>query len=353
MKQILYTGHLGIERTKSNARSTMHWPSIDKDINKMISNCNACQKYRNLNPLEPLLSHEIPKDVWNKVATDLFVCLNKLYLIVIDYTSKYFEIAQLPDASSDTVITHMRSIFARHGVPKVVFSDNGLQYSSHEFNKFSKSWDFIHKTSSPEFPQSNGFVERAIQTIKKTLRKCREDGSDPYLAMVALRTTRNSSGTSTSELLMKRKLQTIVPLLNVNTNTKTKRKKPTLSQSRELQPFNTSDTVRYRQNNNWTRTGIILNKSNMPRSYTLLNDKNNIIRRNRCHLIKMNSKFLKIRNENTDNGMETEPKTRHGTSVSEPGEVDEPRENATELRETLSYTTRSGRRVIKPSRYGE
>ena len=257
------TGHLGIERTKSNARSTMYWPNIDKNINEMISNCNACQKYRNLNPREPLFSHEIPKDVWNKVATDLFVSLNKLYLIVIDYTSKYFEIAQLPDASSDTVITHMRSIFARHGIPKVVFSDNGPQYSSLE------SWDFIHKTSSPEFPQSSGFVERAIQTIKKTQRKCREDDSAPLLAMLALRTTKNSSGTSASEMLMKRKLQTLVPPLNVNANTKTKLMKPTLSQSRELQPFNRSDTVRYRQNNNWTRTGIILNKSDMPRSYTL------------------------------------------------------------------------------------
>ena len=179
MKQILHTGYLGIERTISNIRSTMYWPYIDKGINEMISNCNSCQKYRNLNPREPLLSHEIPKDVWNKVATDLFVCLNKLYLIVIDYTSKYFEIAQLPDTSLDTVITHMRSIFARHGIPKVVFRDNGPQYSSHEFKKFSKSWDFTHKTSSPEFPQSNWFVERAIQTIKKALRKCKENDSDP------------------------------------------------------------------------------------------------------------------------------------------------------------------------------
>ena len=58
--------------------------SIDKGIEEMISSCNACQKYRNLNPREPLLSHEIPKDVWNKLATDVSVCLNKLYLIVID-----------------------------------------------------------------------------------------------------------------------------------------------------------------------------------------------------------------------------------------------------------------------------
>ena len=160
----------------------------------------------------------------------------------------------------------MRSIFARHDIPKVVFSDNEPQYSSREFKKISKSWDFIHKTSRPEFPQSNGFVEKAIQTIKKTLRKCREDDIDPYLAMLALHRTKSSSGTSASELLMKRKLRTLVPLLNVKVNTKTKLKKPTLSQSRELQPFKTSDTVRYYQNNNWIRTGIILNKSDMPRS---------------------------------------------------------------------------------------
>ena len=187
----------------------------------MISNCNVCQEYRNLNPREPLLSHEIPKDVWNKVAIDLFVCLNKLYLIFIDCTSKYFELAQLPNTSSDTAITHMRSIFARHGIPKVVFSGNGPQYNSHDLKKFSKSWDFIHKTSSPEFPQSNEFVERAILTIKKTLRKCREDDSDPCLAILVLRKTKNSSGTSAPELLMKRKLRTLVPSLNVNLNTKT------------------------------------------------------------------------------------------------------------------------------------
>ena len=167
MKQVLYTGHPGIKRTKSIAISTMYWPNIDKDIDQMISNCNACQNYRKLNPREPLLSHEIPKDAWDKVAIDLFVCLNKLYLIAIDYM--YFELAQLPNASSDTVIAHMRSIFARHGIPKGAFSDNGPQYSSHEFKKFSKSWDFVHKIFSPEFPQSSGFVERAIQTINKTL----------------------------------------------------------------------------------------------------------------------------------------------------------------------------------------
>ena len=88
MKQFSRADHLGIESAKSNARSTMYWLKVNKDINEMISNCNACQKYWNLNPPEPPLSHKIPKDVHNKVANGLFVHLNILYLIVIDYVSK-------------------------------------------------------------------------------------------------------------------------------------------------------------------------------------------------------------------------------------------------------------------------
>ena len=135
----------------------MYWPNIDKDIGEMIINCSACQKYWNLNPRKPLLSHEIPKDVWNKVATNLFVCLRKLYFIVIDYTSKYFEVAHLPNASSDTVITHMRSIFARHSISKVVFSDNGPQYNSHKFKKFSKSWTSYTRLPVPSSLRVMGF----------------------------------------------------------------------------------------------------------------------------------------------------------------------------------------------------
>ena len=46
----------------------------------------------------------------------------------------------------------------------------------------------------------------------------------------------------------------------------------------------------------------------MPRSYTLLNDKDNAIQRKRRHLIKMYSNFVKIENEDDmDNDTETKP----------------------------------------------
>ena len=65
----------------------------------------------------------------------------------------------------------MRSIFAQHGISKVVFSDNRPKYSSQKFKTFSKSWDSMQRTFSSKFPQSNRFREGAIQSNKKTLRK--------------------------------------------------------------------------------------------------------------------------------------------------------------------------------------
>ena len=63
----------------------------------------------------------------------------------------------------------------------------------------------------------------------------------------------------------------------------------------------------------------------MRRLYTLLNGKDNVIRRSRRHLIKMDSNFVKTENDNdTDNNIETEPKPIHNTSATEPRVVDEP-----------------------------
>ena len=63
----------------------------------------------------------------------------------------------------------------------------------------------------------------------------------------------------------------------------------------------------------------------MPQSYISLNDKDNVIQRNRHHLIKMTSICVQMENDNDmDNDTETKPKTRHNTSANEPREVEEP-----------------------------
>lgn len=60
----------------------------------------------------------------------------------------------------------MQDMFACHGIPEEIMSNNGPQFISNDFNKFSKEWQFNHVTSSPRFPQSNGLAEAAVKTVK-------------------------------------------------------------------------------------------------------------------------------------------------------------------------------------------
>ncbi|RXN32565.1 Transposon Ty3-G Gag-Pol poly [Labeo rohita] len=87
------------------------------------------------------------------------------------------EIDFLPDTKSSTVINKLKAHFARQGIPDIMFSDNGPQYMSTEFQQFSR-------LSSPAHPQSNGKVESAIKTAKRLMQKAKISGRDPYLVIL-------------------------------------------------------------------------------------------------------------------------------------------------------------------------
>nr|XP_039271229.1 uncharacterized protein K02A2.6-like [Styela clava] len=122
--------------------------------------------------------------------------------------SLWIEIALLQDTTSLTVINHLKSIFAKYGIPKVIISDNGPHYSSGEFSKFAEEYGFCHITSSPRYAQCNGEAERAVQTVKNLLKRTK----DLYMALLNYRSTALKNGYSPSELLMGRKLRTKLPV---------------------------------------------------------------------------------------------------------------------------------------------
>ena len=78
----------------------------------MISSCCSCIQYQNKQQKETLIQHDIPKQVWTKVGTDLFSIVNQNFVILVDYTSKVFEVSLLPNTLSETVISHTKNIFA-------------------------------------------------------------------------------------------------------------------------------------------------------------------------------------------------------------------------------------------------
>ena len=181
MRKILHKGHLRMEKTKFQARQLLFWPNMNADITDMISNWGmSTTTTKNRQGTKPLMNHEIPDKPRTKVGTDLFKMQKRTYLMIVDDYSKNFETSKTLKNTSP--IKHMKVMFVRHGIPTLAFSDNGPEFTSLKFIKFSANWDFEHDTTYPEFLQSNGMVERTIQTVKRILSKCLKSGDDKYLA---------------------------------------------------------------------------------------------------------------------------------------------------------------------------
>ena len=339
----IHAGHQGIRKCRERAQCSVWWPGLSKQIEDMVTTCKACCEERK-NHSEPMIETKLPERPWQKVATDLFYLKGKPFVLVVDYFSRYFEIAPLRNETSEDVVEHMKSIFARHGIPETVISDNGPQYSASSFSKFSEEWGFTHLTSSPRYPQSNGEAERAVQTVKNLLKK----SGDPYLAMLSYRATPLHNGISPAQLLMGRKLRTTLPvtpeklqpswpdLADLQTKEAAYKKQQSQSfnnyhRARDLPELLPGDKV-------WLtgqrKPGMVIRKSDEPRSYIVKTETSpGGIRRNRRHLVANpndTSSYTPSNDGNQQRNLDEE------TLAPE---------------ESSSYTTtRSGRVVVPPKR---
>ena len=212
MLRRIHEGHLGMDKCKALARTTLFWPGMSRDIESLISRCSVCNAHCRKQQKETLLPHPVPDLPWQKVVADIFSLYGKDYLLVVDYYSKFPEICHLPNKTASCVILHLKSIFARHGIPDELVSDN-MPFASFEMKKFANDWNFTVTTSSPHFSQSNGQVERGIQTVKTLLKKASENGDDPNVALLQYRNAPLADcHFSPAQLLMSRRLRAKLPV---------------------------------------------------------------------------------------------------------------------------------------------
>ena len=96
---------------------------------------------------------------------DHFYYNSRLYLIVCDYFSKCPFIFQAKSTTFANIKEQLEELFGLEDTPDEIMSDNDLPpFSSKEFNSFLSGLSIKHTTSSPNYLQSNGFIERQIQT---------------------------------------------------------------------------------------------------------------------------------------------------------------------------------------------
>ena len=290
----LHEGHQGISKCRERAKQTVWWPGLSKQIQDMIDNCRICLKHK-VNRPEPLCTTLFPQRPWQELGADFFQCQSCDYLIVVDYYSRYIEIAAMnKNKKSTEVVRALKSIMARHGIPERIRSDNGPPFDSGEYAKFANEWGFAITTSSPKFPRSNGEAERAVQTAKSILKKERDQAK----ALLAYRSTPLSCGYSPAQLLMGRCIRSTVPTFPSQLD-------PKLPDFSTLQQYEQSSRVQQQILYNKKHRaaplsilhpgtevcikdhdlpGIITQKANYPRSYVVQTPLSSL-RRNREHLV--------------------------------------------------------------------
>ncbi|UYV70961.1 hypothetical protein LAZ67_8001260, partial [Cordylochernes scorpioides] len=353
----LHQGHFGINKCRSRAKESVWWLGISQEIERMVSSCTKCLKERKPKH-EPLMPSEFPIRPWQKVEMDLFYLNGRWYLIVCDYYSRYPEISLLQNLTAQELISRLKSIFARHGTPETVRSDNGRQFQKvlgSEFSKFSKEWSFKHITSSPKFPQSNGFIEAIIKKIKQSFKK----EEDCYLTLQAHRTIPLESGYSPAELLMGRRLRTSVPAIESSLMSRyldskalqEREKRRVINQKRlydkrhdvhSLPPLQQGDSV-------WIRDqrveGTVLHKSEEPRSYWIQTPQGKV-RRNRLHLTplpKMGSTMDASEDGQRQEQRNEETPTSTSTWLSRKCKDDQEQETEEDCPTPTTSSTRDGR----------
>ena len=295
---LIHAGHFGIQKCRERANSSVWWPGLNKEIVNKVQQCAHCEIRRPSQRSEPLQPTPLPERPFQMVGTDICEVKGQQYLVLIDYFSRYIEIAHLPNVTSATVIARLKNIFAHHGIPETVVTDNGRQFTSSEFQTFAKQWNFTHCTSSPYYPTSNGEAERAVQTAKHILEQ-----EDPFLALLTYRATPTGpTRVSPAELAMGRQLRTTLPTLQTNldpqqydkdiikeNDAKAKMSNKTYYDRRHgaqtLPELRAGDPVLQKldHESRWSNPATVLNQV-APRSYLVQNESGAQYRRNRRHL---------------------------------------------------------------------
>ena len=174
---------------------------------------------KNLNSLAkaPVHPWEWPERVWSRVHVDYAGPFEgSMSLIVVDAYSKWMGVVPVRHATSQTTIYKLRVIFAMHGLPEMLVSDNGTPFTRAEFQEFVSNNAICHVLTSSYHPASNGLAERTVQTFKSAMRKMATGPLETRIAKFLFHqhpTPTTTRGNAPAELLIGRRPRSLLDVM--------------------------------------------------------------------------------------------------------------------------------------------
>ena len=127
--------------------------------------------------------------------------------------------------TTSTMCQKLREVFARFGVPRVIVSDNGPQFTSEEFQSFCRANVVQHIRSTPYHPKTNGLAERAVRTFKERMLAARHTTADISTRLQKFllsyrNTPQKSTGRPPAEMMFGHRLRTCLDLIKPDVRAK-------------------------------------------------------------------------------------------------------------------------------------
>ena len=208
-------GHFGMTRTKQMLRAKYWFPRLNSMVEDAVTRCYQCQISTTDSKQEPVKPSAIPETAWHTLSVDFGGPYpdGHYNLVVIDKRTRFPVVEQTTSTSCRVTCDRLRKIFATHGIPERLESDNGPPFQSVEFAEFATEMGFHHHRITPEHPRANGEAESFMKVLNKTEQIAHSDGKTSSSAiqnmLMGYRSTPHpATGHTPYEALMKRNVRT-------------------------------------------------------------------------------------------------------------------------------------------------
>ncbi|CAI5647636.1 unnamed protein product [Oreochromis niloticus] len=222
--EVLHEAHSGISRMESLARSFVWWSGMDSALEEKVKACSQCQSNQKMSPPAPLHPWEWPSRPWSRLHLDFAgPILGHMFLVLVDAHSEWLDAHITPTITALVVTDTLWRIFATHGLPEAVVTDNGPTFTSGIFQEFMERNGIRHIRTAPYHPASNGLAECAVETLKDGLKKMLGLSIEKRLCRFLFQyriTPHTTTGLSPAELLMGRKPRSHLDLLRSDVGAK-------------------------------------------------------------------------------------------------------------------------------------
>ena len=145
---------------------------MDGKVKTLVENCVACQAVGPSNPPEPMRITPTATEPWQSLAIDFYgpIPHSGQYLpVVTDTYSNFPEVEIVTSTSAKACIPKLDCIFATHGIPKKIKTDNGQPFNRNDFERYMAALGIEWKTSTPLWPQGNGNAESVMKPLGKVI----------------------------------------------------------------------------------------------------------------------------------------------------------------------------------------